>query len=61
MARDARDITQREPIGSAEHCHPEKDDTMHGEPLYKANDLLVTADTDNGPREALPPHRSTGQ
>ena len=28
MARDAHDITQREPIGSAKHCHPEKDDTM---------------------------------
>ena len=31
MACDARDITQREPIGSAGHCHPEKDDTMRGE------------------------------
>ena len=28
MARYARDITQREPIGSTKHCHPEKDDTM---------------------------------
>ena len=62
MARDARDITQREPIGSAEHCHPEKDDTMPGElPPYEANDLPVTADADDGPREALPPHGSTGQ
>ena len=62
MARDARDITQREPIGSAEHCHPEKDDIMRGEPPpYKANDLLVTADADDGPHEALLPHRSTGQ
>ena len=62
MARDARDITQREPIGSAEHCPPEKDDTMCGEPpLYEANDLLVTADADNRPREVLLPHRSTRQ
>ena len=62
MACDARNITQREPIGSSEHCHPEKDDTMHGEPPpYKANDLLVMADTDDGPREALPPHGSTRQ
>ena len=30
MAHDARDITQCEPIGSTEHCHPEKDDTMLG-------------------------------
>ena len=62
MAHDARDITQHEPIGSAEHCHPEKDDTMHGEPPpRKANDLLVTADADNGPCEALLPHGSTRQ
>ena len=62
MARDARDITQREPIGSAEDCRPEKDDSMRGEPPPdEANDLLVTADADNGPREALPPHGSTGQ
>ena len=27
MARDARDITQCEPIGSAEHCRPERDDS----------------------------------
>ena len=62
VAHDARDITQCEPIGSAGHCHPEKDDTMCGEPPpYEANDLLVTADADNGPHEALPPHGSTGQ
>ena len=62
MARDACDITQHEPIGPTEHCHPEKDDIMCGEPPpYKANDLLVTADADDRPREALPPHRSTRQ
>ena len=27
MARDACDITQCEPIGSAEHCHPERDNS----------------------------------
>ena len=62
MARDAHNITQCEPIWSAEHRHPEKDDTMHGEPpSYEANDLLVTADADDGPREVLLPHGSTGQ
>ena len=101
MACDACNITQREPIGSAEHCYPERDDShnviwershmnssqvktcgvstnpsrrgeqvpyvsedleLHGEPPpCEANDLLVTADADHGPREALPPHRSTGQ
>ena len=35
---------------------------MHGEPPpYEANNLLVTADADDRPREALPPHGSTGQ
>ena len=62
MAHDARDITQSEPIGSAERCHPEKDDTMCREPPpYAANDLLVTADADDGPHEALLPHGSTRQ
>ena len=27
MAHDAHDITQCEPIGSAEHCHPKRDDS----------------------------------
>ena len=62
MACDAHDTTQHEPIGSAEHCHPEKDDIMRGEPPpYEANDLLVTADADDGLREVLLPHGSTGQ
>ena len=39
-----------------------KDLELHGEPPpCKANDMLVTADADDGPHEALPPHRSTGQ
>ena len=62
IAHDACDITQCEPIGSTEHCCPERDNTKHGEPPpHEANDLLVTADADDGPHEALPPHGSTRQ
>ena len=53
---------QQAPKGSTATRCPAMDDTMHGEsPPHEASNLLATADTDNGPCEALPPHGSTGQ